>query len=209
MDTYQAQPQNDYQARREQKEQELRSRLRSRVFSRFLKWSLFLLTAGLIVFGLTKLSSRDSDPISGEETFSIQTRDHIAVGAAHPAYNSNPPTGGWHYDQPVQTGIYDREFPDEQIVHNLEHGHVWIAYRPDLSADQVEALADLAKSYGSQIVMAPRTANDAPIVLVVWGRLLKMETLDEAAAKDFIGRYRGVAGPERVPDFGFKDFRSL
>ena len=28
-------------------------------------------------------------------------RDHIFPGQAHPDYNSNPPTSGWHFPQPA------------------------------------------------------------------------------------------------------------
>jgi len=54
--------------------------------------------------------------------------------------------------------------------------------------------------------MAPRSANDAPIALVAWERLLKLDTVDELQIQAFIDVYRGH-GPENVPDSGFKDFR--
>src|SRR2546425_951523 len=43
--------------------------------------------------------------------YPFQSRDHITVGTTHAEYNSNPPTGGWHYDTPAKTGIYDKEIP--------------------------------------------------------------------------------------------------
>ncbi len=146
-------------------------------------------------------------PIPGE-FFPAQSRDHIRPGDQHPAYNSNPPTGGWHYDNPAQSGIYDKEFPDGQIIHNLEHSHIWIAYRPGLAQADVEKLADIAKSYGSKIIMTPRAANDVPIAIVAWEHLLKLDGIDEAQIQAFIKAHRGVAGPEKIPDFGFKDFRT-
>ena len=62
-------------------------------------WAVFYYMRGKIPQGLDQ-----------SRAVEIQSRDHIAVGAEHLVYNSNPPTGGWHYAQPAQTGIYDKEF---------------------------------------------------------------------------------------------------
>ena len=53
---------------------------------------------------------------------------HIQVGEQHEPYNSDPPTSGPHYAQPAQAGFYDEALPDEQLVHNLEHGYIVIWY---------------------------------------------------------------------------------
>ena len=202
------QSKNEYFIKKEEKEKIAKEERRKRMGARSTKWLIFAVVAGLFIWWIYdyfKKSSSDG-PTPGEY-FQAQSRDHIQSGSQHSVYNSNPPTGGWHYDQPAQSGIYDKEFPDEQLVHNLEHSHVWIAYKPDLPADQIEKLADLAKDYGSKIIMTPRKANDIPIAFVAWEHLLKMDALDEKTAREFIEAYRGLAGPEKIADFGFKDFR--
>ena len=151
-------------------------------------------------------SSKPKPPAVGE-SFPILTSAHISVGASHVPYNSNPPTSGPHYASPATPRFYDQELPDEQLVHNLEHSHVWIAYKPNLPIKQIEMLADIAKGYGSRLIMAPRSANDTPIALMAWEHLLKMDSVDEKLVKEFIEAYRGTAGPEKIPDSGFKDFR--
>ncbi len=177
--------------------------------NKLLKWGIALVVLAALAWPVCtyfkKAAITVKKPAPGQ-FFAAQSRDHIDIGAEHPAYNSNPPTGGWHYDTPSQTGIYDKEFPDEQLIHNLEHGHVWIAYKPDLPADQIEKLVAIAKSYGSKIIMAPRKANDAPIYFVAWEYSFSMDTVDEAPAREFIDAHRGF-GPEQIPDSGFKDFR--
>ena len=197
--------QNDYHVKKEEKEARLRAEQRKGKLARLAKWVIGILVIVLIFFGLYKLASRPKAPTPGE-FFKAQSRDHIKAEATHDNYNSNPPTGGWHNAQAVQSGIYSKEFPDEQLVHNLEHGHIWIAYKPDLPKEQIDALARIALDYGSKIIMAPRSANDAPIALVAWERLLKLDTVDELQIQAFIDVYRGH-GPENVPDSGFKDFR--
>ena len=173
-----------------------------------LRWIMVLVVLALLALLFYKYIKKEAirNPIPGDY-FSAQSRDHIPLNQDHPGYNSNPPTGGWHHAQPAQTGIYDKEFPDETLVHNLEHSHIWIAYKPDLSAEQIEKLVDIAKDYGSKIIMTPRSANDSPIALVAWEHLLKMDAVDELAAREFIEAYRGIAGPEKLLDSGFKDFR--
>lgn len=125
-------------------------------------------------------------------------RDHIVEGAPHPDYNSNPPTSGWHYSEAAPAGFYERELTDEQLVHNLEHGHVWISYRSALPA---EAIKILKKTAGGNVIATLRDKNDTDIALTSWGRLdkfnLENNSLDEQRVRNFILRYRN-RGPEKV-----------
>ena len=69
--------------------------------------------------------------------------DHVDGDIDYTGY-SNPPTYGPHHgfdpqgvDQnpgitPRPTGIYASEQPEEDLIHNMEHGHVWISYNPNL-----------------------------------------------------------------------------
>src|SRR3989338_762425 len=118
------------------------------------------------------------------QAFPVQGRAHIAVGAPHEAYNSNPPTSGSHYEQPEVWGVYETELPDEQLIHNLEHGGIWISYR-DIDATTKASLEKIARSQ-SKVVMEPRAKNDAPIVLASWGRLQEFQAYDEQAILAFI-----------------------
>ncbi len=117
-------------------------------------------------------------------TVPTQGQQHISVGASHPPYNSNPPTSGPHYAQPANWGVYDSELPDEQIIHNLEHGGVWISYK-DINATTTAALEKITRSQ-SKVILEPRAKNDAPIVLVSWNRLQQFQTFDEPGILKFI-----------------------
>ncbi|OGM99787.1 MAG: hypothetical protein A3B91_02175 [Candidatus Yanofskybacteria bacterium RIFCSPHIGHO2_02_FULL_41_29] len=201
---------NEYFMKKQERDEMVRVEKKKKMTKKTIQLFVILAIIGALAWPIysyfNKAVEQANKPLPGEY-FVAQSRDHITVGQKHEIYNSNPPTGGWHYAQPAQSGIYDKEFPDEQLIHNLEHSHVWIAYRPDLSPDQVEKLADIAKEYGSKIIMTPRVANDSPIALVAWERLLKMDSVDEVLAREFVDAYRGTAGPEKIADFGFKDFR--
>lgn len=193
------------------RELDIEARKRAIKMKRFGKYLVVVLILALVGYGGYKLVvKRESKPTPGV-FFEAQTREHITVGESHPEYNSNPPTGGWHYNTPAQTGIYDREIPDETIIHNLEHSHVWISYRPDLlDQENVEKLADLAKKYGPKMIMTPRVKNDSPVAIVAWQYLLKFDEMNDETLRqmdEFIQYHRGTAGPENPLDFGFGDFR--
>lgn len=127
-----------------------------------------------------------------------QGQDHIDVGQSHPAYNSNPPTSGWHYVQPAPWGVYNEVLPDETLIHNLEHGGIWLSYQPDVSPEIIRQLEDITRRYPSHTIAAPRPQNDSPIAVAAWGRLLKMDTVDADQIYAFITRYR-QNGPEDAP----------
>lgn len=202
-------PKNEYEVRKFEKDNQIRKTQTRKKLRKYLIWLIgLLIVGGLIILLVKSVNKTDLKTSQPGQFYEAQSREHITTGASHPAYNSNPPTGGWHYDKPAQTGIYDKELPDEQLVHNLEHGHIWIAYKPDIPQDQIKALAAIAKSYGSRIIMTPRAANDSPIALAAWQYLLKLDSVDEKQIKEFIDAYRNIAGPEKnIPDSGFKDFR--
>jgi cyclophilin family peptidyl-prolyl cis-trans isomerase len=105
---------------------------------------------------------------------------------------------------PVQpTGIYDEQLPDVDMVHNLEHGHVWISYDPaQLSVEEVNRLKELVRDIsgdpdgaGAGILLTQRAGNDddKPIAVASWGRLISMKHVDAQAIRAFYDRNRGTA----------------
>ena len=154
------------------------------------------------VYGIYKLSSQNPIPEIGE-SFSTEGRDHVADGTKV-EYKTNPPTSGSHYAIPSNWGIIGHEIPDEAAVHNLEHGGVWISYKPDISDSAKKKLEEIAKSGGGKILMTPRAKNDRDLAAVSWGRVYKFDlnqdgSFDESAVKNFIKKYKNT-GPEQVPD---------
>jgi hypothetical protein len=131
------------------------------------------------------------------QAIEVMNAIHIEQGLTdHPAYNSNPPTSGWHWPQPAEWGAYGQVMPDEQIIHNLEHGGIWISYQPDLSASEVEQLNDFAKRY-RKVIVSPRPADETKVALAAWGHLQNIEGYDEGAILKFIRAFYDK-GPEKV-----------
>lgn len=131
------------------------------------------------------LSPQETNLTPQGEKIPIQGREHIGIGGSHPPYNSNPPTSGWHYEKPAAWGFYDNPLPDEQIVHNLEHGGIWISYK-DINEQTKQKLQQLAQKYNQAVIITPRPKNDTPIALASWGRLLKLEKFNQDAIEKFI-----------------------
>ncbi|OGE80761.1 MAG: hypothetical protein A3H72_02390 [Candidatus Doudnabacteria bacterium RIFCSPLOWO2_02_FULL_48_8] len=132
------------------------------------------------------------------QTFENQGNEHLTEGSTdHPAYNSNPPTSGWHWPQPAAWGVYSSTLPDEQLIHNLEHGGIWISYKPG-TVDQttIDKLQDFTKRY-RKVIIEPRETNEAPIAFCAWTRLQTFAQFDELAMIKFIEAYYDK-GPERV-----------
>ncbi|MDR7482747.1 MAG: DUF3105 domain-containing protein [Armatimonadota bacterium] len=129
-----------------------------------------------------------------------QGRQHIALGQPHPPYNSNPPTSGWHTgNQVAPWGVHREPIPDEIVVHNLEHGGIWISYRDPKDTALVEKLEELVGRYRSKVILTPRPQNDRAIAVAAWERLLTLDAYDEGRIVAFINAYRN-RGPEKVPD---------
>ena len=152
----------------------------------------------LIIAGVIYYNNWYGRDLPGQ-IISDQGREHI-TSASHPAYNSNPPTSGWHYQQPAEWGVYKEEIPDEVVIHNLEHGGVWITYRPGISEEIARKLEGFYEKYGRKIIVTPRAKNDSDIALAAWNRLdeFSVEEYSDERTDKFIQAYRNK-GPEFVP----------
>lgn len=159
-----------------------------------------LLVAVLVAFALMTRQPKEDIPDVGE-AITIQGREHIKVGVSHGEYNSNPPTSGWHYEVPAEWGVYTKELPQEQLIHNLEHGGIVIQYKPTLDKETIAQLEDLKKSeFECKLVVAPYNNLDTHIniALTAWGRLHESAEYNETDIKNFIKKYKDT-GPEFVP----------
>ncbi len=128
-----------------------------------------------------------------------QGQTHIPPGQTHPPYNSNPPTSGWHWDEPRGAGIFTAPQVPEQLVHDLEHGFIIIQYN-NLPAADVQRLTALVQRDRYHTILAPYSGlpEDARVALTAWTRLQTCGGVDEKAIAAFINAYRDQ-GPEKVP----------
>jgi hypothetical protein len=122
------------------------------------------------------------------------TRNHKA---GQLQYKVNPPVGGDHNPtwQRCQGDVYDAQIPSENAVHSLEHGAVWLTYRPDLPKDQVDQLASKVRGK-DYLLMSPFPGQDKPISLQAWGYQLKVDNAGDGRIDDFISALRQNATQE-------------
>lgn len=130
--------------------------------------------------------------IDGLQEFSGVERGHATN--VNVASSGAPPTGGVHAPQWLNCGIYDAPVDALPAMHSLEHGAVWLTYRPALPPDQVAALEAYAQG-GSHILVSPYPDQESNIVATGWGVQLATDSLPDERIDRFIARYRGQ-GPE-------------
>ncbi|MQY09787.1 DUF3105 domain-containing protein [Actinomadura macrotermitis] len=140
----------------------------------------------------SRSSSADGASIAGVVSKEGLGRDHTQAAVK---YDSSPPMGGAHDPmwQNCDARVYDRPLRDENAVHALEHGAVWVAYRPDLPADQRDLLAAKIKATDYSL-MSPYPALDKPIALTAWGKQLKVDKASDPRVNKFLLAY--VKGPQ-------------
>ena len=125
-------------------------------------------------------------------------RTHLqAVTDPHVPYSTDPPTSGPHTQDVPAFKVYTEPLAKELQVHGLEDGGVVINYKPDLDKATVDKLTALANLYintpGKQrIIMSPYPGLSNAIVLTTWGRMDRMDTLDETRIKAFVDAYVNI-----------------
>lgn len=124
---------------------------------------------------------------------------HIKLGDVHESYNSNPPTSGPHTGNDVAgAGIKDKPVADEIVVHSLEHGAVVLWYKESMTKEEVDRLKKVFQQASGKKIMMPRKEMATPIALTSWNYILRLETIDENAIKEFIETNNDRA-PEKAP----------
>lgn len=168
-----------------------------RKIKKIILWVIILAAIAGGVYGFALLQKKADQNKPGVE-YPNQGQAHISPGQSHEPYNSNPPTSGSHYAEAAAWGIYDKELSDEQLIHNLEHGGIWISYKDLNNQELVNKLKDIADDYSIKVIMTPRPQNDSAIAAAAWQRLLKLDSFDEKQIKSFIKAFINK-GPEQVP----------
>ncbi|WP_406105599.1 DUF3105 domain-containing protein [Micromonospora globbae] len=121
-------------------------------------------------------------------------------------YDILPPVAGPHNQawQNCMGEVYPAPIANEHAVHSLEHGAIWITYRPDLPADQVSKLADKVRG-NEKMLMSPFEGLDKPISLQAWGYQLKVDNADDKRIDEFIKTLRvnaSIEGPTALCNQG-------
>lgn len=131
--------------------------------------------------------------IDGVQLYEDLSRDHVTTEVT---YDQSPAVGGDHSPVWTNCGIYTRPVEEMRAVHSMEHGAVWITYRPDLPAPGIRNLTELV-SERSYVVLSPYPGQSSPVTATAWGAQLALDRPDDPRLQAFLNAYvQGEQTPE-------------
>lgn len=173
-----------------------------------------LIVAGLVVGGTVLIRSQSDDNGSdsvasdsksngkwetgsdGVKTWSTKlTQNHVTKSVTYPM---EPPVGGDHNPvwQNCNGDVYDKAIKNENAVHSLEHGAVWVTYNGKASEADVKALAEKVKKT-PYTLMSPVEDQKDPIMLSAWGHQRTVTGAKDPNVDKFFASYvQGEQTPE-------------
>ena len=170
---------------------------------------VLLLAVGVFGYGIAANRAKDAEraalskftPSATNQDPSLQIAGIVSqqyAGGQHVtpdqqvAYTHAPPFGGAHdgYWAACNGVVYPTAVRNENLVHSLEHGAVWIAYNPDQITG--DALATLERKVDGEqyTVMSPYPDLDSPVSLQSWGHQLKLTDVNDPRIDQFISSLR-------------------
>jgi Protein of unknown function (DUF3105) len=176
-------------SKKEQRRQQVAQQKRKK---RLLTWipilAILLLLVGTGIYRFTR------PDIEGLINFGTLSSKHGQTTASQVVSSSPnfPPVGGDHSGNALPCNVYSSPVDSASAIHSLEHGAVWLAYRPDLPADEVAELAALAQRE-SKVLMSPYSGLEGDVVMTTWSRQLTIDDLPDERVEEFISRYRSRA----------------
>jgi len=153
---------------------------------------------------LTTTSNRATAPTSTSTTVDLASRVQTFSGLAQThtqdpvTYPQAPPVGGPHFPVWMNCGYYPQAVQNELAVHSMEHGAVWITYRPSLAKADVDVLRAFART--PYVLVSPWKDDTlpSPVVASAWGLQLKADSARDPAVKAFVDKYaNGPQTPEK------------
>ncbi|WP_228488947.1 DUF3105 domain-containing protein [Raineyella fluvialis] len=155
--------------------------------------ALAVVAAIAIPLALRAQQPKADTSLDAVKQFSGLSNKHTTSSVSYPM---SPPVGGDHDPTPQNCGVYTAPVRNENAVHSLEHGAVWITYTPDLAPDQVSVLQADAKGH-THVLVSPYPGLGSAVVLNAWGLQLPVDSASDPRVAAFIKTYeQGPQTPE-------------
>ncbi|WP_338695899.1 DUF3105 domain-containing protein [Streptomyces sp. Q6] len=122
-------------------------------------------------------------------------RNHVAKKVSYPM---TPPVGGDHNQVWMNCNgdVYEKALANENAVHALEHGAVWVTYNDKAADADVKALAAKVKQT-PYTLMSPVEDQKDPIMLSAWGHQRTVKSASDPAVASFLATFvQGKQTPE-------------
>ena len=178
-------------------------------------WGFIAATVAVVVFagaviGYAAYQARESGSrtpegqaaaareIDGVTVKDYPSRDHKPEDVA---YDQSPPFGGPHDQAWADCAgtVYESAIRNENAVHSLEHGAIWVTYRPDLPADQVDVLRRKVEGTDYRMLSPFPGLTDA-VSLQSWGYQLKVGSVSDERIDRFFDRL--TQNSSATPEYG-------
>ncbi len=171
-----------------------------------------IVVAGLVAGGAFLISSQSDDDSAASDSKSASgkfvtgkdgvkkwstklTQNHVTKDVKYPM---EPPVGGDHNQVWMNCNgdVYDKAIKNENAVHSLEHGAVWVTYNSKASDADVKALADKVKKTPYSL-MSPVEDQKDPVMLSAWGHQRTVTGASDPDVATFFETYvQGKQTPE-------------
>ena len=185
-------------ARRQAKAEALAARQRAERREKLIRRVALVALLGAAVWFLFLRNTSPSE-IGGhaiENVGSFGIGDHVA-GTVN--YDHTPPVSGEHAQSAAACGVQAQQIPNENFVHTMEHGVVGVLYDPaQVEPDEIREIEALVSDFESHTVSAPYAGMETPIAVTAWAHIMRLDSLDEPAVREFIDEFR-QQGPEDQP----------
>jgi hypothetical protein len=165
-----------------------------------------VLSVGLIALLSGFFTARDQPGVGGAPSgpgtaFRDLGHYDLRAGDLRPLYNSNPPTSGPHFVQPVaRDGV---PLSDDQLLQALELGDIVFIYGGPAPPPGLQALASTVgapfspqlAAAGQAVIVSPRPRT-AGIIALAWTRMLRVSNPGDPRLPEFARFWlgRGAAG---------------
>ena len=135
--------------------------------------------------------------IQGVTFYKISDRNHVATTVNYP---QSPPVGGNHsqYWANCNGVVYSEPLANENAVHMLEHGAIWITYNSStISPGDLTKLQNMVQGQDRE-ALSPYIGLKTPISLQAWGYQLFVNSASDPRVARFINvlRYNTQTTPE-------------
>ena len=148
---------------------------------------------GIIANNSSGSSTQGKVTLTGLQTYPGLAQDHVTGVVTYP---QTPPAGGKHSAIWQNCGVYSAPVQNENAVHSLEHGAMWITYRPDLPATEIATIVGDTSGEPYALV-SPYPGLPSPVVASAWGVQLTLNSTSDPRLKSFIETYKsGSSAPE-------------
>jgi hypothetical protein len=117
-------------------------------------------------------------------------------------YDTSPPIGGNHSQYWADNcgTVYNHQLANENAVHMLEHGAVWITYNPKTATASDIATLKTDVQGVAYLALTPYQGLKTPVSLQAWGYQLFVQKASDPRVEQFIGALRH--NKDTTPEFG-------